>query len=97
MASSKIRQSAKGEECQVRLEMICNFNPETVVFAHLGGGGMGMKRRESFGAYCCSSCHDAVDFRAKTGKTKDELLIAHYEGVFRTQEILLEKGLLLEV
>jgi len=34
---SKIRASAKGEDCQVRVEGVCNFNPETTILAHLGG------------------------------------------------------------
>ena len=91
---SKIRKSAKGEECQVRLSGICNFNPETVVFAHLGGGGMGGKMPDIFGAYCCSSCHDAVDYRVKVGLTKKELALDFYHGMVRTQLILIDKGLL---
>ena len=90
---SKIRKSAKGEECQVRIEGVCNFNPETTVFAHLGGGGMGMKHKEIFGAYCCSSCHDEIDRRTSNLDVK-WAKIYHYQGIFRTQEILLEKGLI---
>jgi hypothetical protein len=94
--STKITKSAEGEECQVRIPGVCNFNSYTTIFAHLNGGGMGMKRKSIFGAYCCSSCHDAVDFRVKVPVSRNELIIAHYEGVIRTQEILLGKGLILE-
>ena len=66
MKSSKIRQSAKGEDCQVRIYGACNGNPETTVFAHLGGGGMGMKSNDIHGAYCCSGCLDVVDGRVKS-------------------------------
>lgn len=93
--NKKITDSARGEECQVRLEGICNFNPETTVFAHIGGGGMGYKSNDIHGAYCCSSCHSALDGHASTiGFWPYELKLAHYEGIVRTQLILLEKGLI---
>ena len=96
--NKKITDSARGEECQVRLEGVCNFNPETTIFAHIGGGGMGYKANDIHGSYCCSSCHDAVDRRLSTtaarSYTINELKLAHYEGMVRTQLILLEKGLL---
>ena len=61
---SKITKSARGEECQVRIPGVCNHNPETTIFAHLRGGGMGKKQPDSEGAYCCSDCHDLYDGRA---------------------------------
>jgi len=42
--ADKYTESARGQECQVRIPGICSHDPETVVFAHLNGGGMGMKR-----------------------------------------------------
>jgi hypothetical protein len=92
---SKLRKSARGRECQVRIPGVCNGNPETVVLAHLGGGGMGMKRHDIHGAYCCSSCHDAVDGRMNTGlDQRDRLDLWHMQGVIRTQEIMLREGLI---
>ena len=91
---SKIRESAEGEECQVRLVGICNGNPKTTVFAHLGGGGMGAKMQDLFGAYCCSSCHDVVDNRAKAGQSRASIALDFFDGMVRTQEILLDKGLI---
>jgi len=92
---SKITESARGEQCQVRIPTICNHNPETVVFAHLGGGGMGMKQRDSEGAYCCSACHDVIDRRVKFHWPVLEIILAHHEGAMRTRKILIEKGLLI--
>ncbi len=45
VVSKKVRESARGQDCTVRLIGICNFNPETTVLAHLpcGQKGMGMK------------------------------------------------------
>jgi len=86
------RKEAKGRECQVRIPSACNFNPETTVLAHLNGGGMGMKRNDLHGAWCCSSCHDAVDGRIKTDFNQDEIIIMHLQGVIRTQEMLIKEG-----
>jgi hypothetical protein len=92
---SKITESARGEMCQVRIPGVCNHNPETVVFAHIGGGGMGIKQPDTEGAYCCSACHDAVDFRVPTPLwTAKEIRFAHHEGAMRTRKILLDKGLI---
>ena len=97
---SKIRRSAKGEQCTVRLPFICTHNPETVVLAHGNGSaydkGMGAKSRDWQAAYCCAACHDVVDRRRKPpeGWTHDDVKLAFAEGVMRTQQILERKGLL---
>ncbi len=93
---SKITESARNEECQIRLPNICNFNPETTVFCHIGGGGMARKASDIHGAYGCSSCHDAVDGRFKLGEALPchEVKLYFYDAVIRTQLILLEKGLI---
>lgn len=95
---SKITDSARGEECTVRL-IGCNRNPETTVFAHLSGirfgHGVGKKVSNLHGAYCCSSCHDLLDGRVKNNYyTKDELKLAHLEAVIETQIKLIDKGLI---
>lgn len=94
MKQSKITKSARGEDCQVRIPNICNFDSSTTVFAHLSGGGIGIKVNDIHGAYCCSSCHDYIDGRTKTKHDKKEIKLWHLEGVIRTQNILLKKFLL---
>lgn len=92
---ANLRKEAKVRECQVRIVGVCNGNPETVVLAHYrmcGLNGVGMKPNDIFGAWACSSCHDAVDGRVKTEYPRDELRLAHAEGVFRTQQILKNEG-----
>ena len=94
---SKYTQSARGRECTVRIPGICNHNPETVVFAHLNGAGMGRKFPDVIGAYCCSACHSAVDGRLSASQipiSRNELRIAHYEGMVRTQLIMIDEGIL---
>lgn len=91
---TKITKSARGEECQVRLPGICNFNTETTIFAHIGkDGGMGSKVNDIHGAYCCSACHDEIDRRTRLmDATEAELYSWH--GVQRTQNILVAKNLI---
>jgi len=75
----------------VRLPGICNFNPETTVLAHLNGGGMGTKKNDLFGAFCCSSCHDECDRRTMI-MDKDYVELAFRQGVERTQLYWLQIG-----
>jgi len=95
---SKIRESARGKDCEVRLEGVCNGNPETTVLAHRNGGGMGKKRIDTEAAYCCSACHSAVDRLPSLNHVvafEDALkIIKFYEGIFRTQKMMLEQGLI---
>jgi len=91
---TKITRSAKGEECQIRIPEICNFNPETTVLCHLNGGGGGMKNPDWMASYGCSDCHDVVDGRRILTTNTDLILCYFYEGVMRTQKILIEKGLI---
>lgn len=91
---SKITQSARGEMCAIRIPRVCNFNPETTVLAHINGAGMGLKAHDIHGAYACSACHDAIDSRIKTEYDRDDLLLMHLQGVMRTQQALINKGLI---
>lgn len=97
---SKIRKSAQGENCTVRLPNVCNGNPETTVLAHINGvrfgHGVGRKVSDLHGAYCCSNCHDALDGRTHTNFDKDFLKLAHLEAVIETQIKLIKKGLINE-
>ena len=91
---SAITKSARGEECQIRIPGHCNFNPDTVVFCHFGGGGMAYKANDIHGAYGCSTCRDIIDKRKYTNIPNDTLLIWFYEAIIRTQAILIKKGLI---
>lgn len=92
---SKLRKSAKGMPCFVRIPNICNFNSETVVLAHLRGKntGIGLKRNDLQGAFCCYACHQVVD-GAKSPYSKDLIELWHRQGVERTQEYWLSIGLI---
>ena len=94
---NKLTKHAKGEDCSIRLPMVCNFNPETTVPCHMPGVrfGHGVARKTDFFAFGCSSCHDVVDGRAKAPHlTAEQIRISHLEGVLETQMKLKAKGLL---
>ena len=91
---SKITKSAENEECQIRLDGVCNFDSSTTVFCHIGGAGMAQKMPDTEGAYGCSACHDAVDFRTQTKFTRAYIRLYHHEGAMRTRKILIDKGLI---
>jgi hypothetical protein len=81
-----LRKEAKGRGCMVRIFGICNHNSETVVLA--------MKSPDLIGAWACSACHDELDGRTrKSGLTRDELRLAHYDGMARTIMQLHKEGL----
>ena len=96
----KIRQSARGEDCDVRIAGVCNFDPATTVWSHYpglaGGRGMGLKSLDACGVYCCSACHDLADDRAPAphGMTRQDVMLAWHEGHLRSLIKLHSKGLL---
>lgn len=91
-----LRKLAKGRECQVRLNGICNHNPETTVLAHYrmaGTCGTGIKPDDMQGAWACSSCHDETDRRTRI-LDNEFVRLCHLEGVMRTQAILRKEGVI---
>lgn len=98
LISKKIRNSARGQQCQVRIPGVCNRNPETVVLAHVGkGSGMGQKCDDIHATYACSACHDVIDNRTTLGDPRYNRIYARiyaYKGMIRTQKLLLEQELI---
>lgn len=89
-----LRRLARGQACLVRIPGHCNRNRSTTVLAHYrlaGYSGIGTKPDDfSWGAWCCSSCHDVVDGRVKTEHDRCTIRLMHAEGVLRTQARLVE-------
>jgi hypothetical protein len=93
--SKKLRNSARGQDCLVRIPGICNFNPETTILAHVGSGaGMGQKTDDIEATFCCSACHAAIDGQTKTEWTNDDLRLMAKEGAERTRKYWLQVGLI---
>ena len=97
---SKIRNSARGEQCTMNLHWIHFHNPETVVYAHsnklIHGKGMGKKAGDQYGAYLCYRCHAIYDGHEKRPDyiSKEFVDERFEEAMAKTQLILKEKGLL---
>jgi hypothetical protein len=91
----KYTKSAQGQECQIR-SPFCNHNPETVVFCHLNGAGIGEKMQNIHGAYGCSKCHDFVDNRicSVSAFNHHQRHYYHLEGTIKTQELMIRNGVL---
>ena len=93
--SKKIRESARGESCSLRFYQVCNDNPETTIFAHVGSaGGMGLKCGDNFGVYACSSCHDLIDGRIKSPTGDYDFSADVLRALEETQQKLIDKGLM---
>ena len=96
---SKITESARGEECEIRLPGVCTFNPEQTVWAHANGlssgKGGGLKSPDPLGTYACYSCHMVVDGHLPTpkGMTRADVMLAFHEAHQRSFIKLIEKGL----
>lgn len=61
--SQKLRNSAKGQECQAIIPSVCSYDPATVVLAHVDdasvtGKGISLKGDDMLAAMCCFQCHD---------------------------------------
>lgn len=69
----KWTQAAKDQPCSMKIPGVCNRNPETTVFAHNNGGGMGTKVDDWNGADMCSACHDVFDGKVKSSFSKLDL------------------------
>ena len=93
--TSKITESARGMPCQVRLNG-CMPDNETVVYAHLNGGGMGTKQSDLHGMYACLNCHYIIDGRRQLDPPIESEWLEHQilRAVIHTQKILLRKRLI---
>ena len=91
----KYNKSAKGKPCQMRLEG-CMPDNETVVFAHLGGAGMGIKALPIHGAYLCYNCHDIIDGRKQADPPyeKEFLELEMLRAVINTQRLMIKTGII---
>lgn len=99
--SQKLRDSARGQECTLRLPGICQGGTETTVLAHMpsmiGLKGFGMKVPDYWAARACFACHEFVG-RRPTLRTADrsdvELLEYWIAALELTWQRWFEQGLL---
>ena len=69
---------------------------ETVVFAHLNGGGMGLKALPIHGAYLCLNCHDIYDGRKTVDPPieKKDLELDMLRAIINTQRLMVKTGII---
>jgi hypothetical protein len=97
--STKLRQSANGEDCTVRLPG-CPCDPAKTIWSHYrgsaGGKGGAIKSTDVAGAYACTYCDAVYDGQTPrpAGMTKDDVDLAWHEGHIRSLVRLGQKGLL---
>lgn len=78
----RIRESARGKDCQVRYVGICTHDPAHTIWSHArwgaqlgeGGRGMGTKADDLAGAYACGACDAAFDQMMNAGDYTREAL-----------------------
>ena len=61
--SNAIRDSARGQDCCLRIPGVCLLDPATVVLCHLPGHIPGAKGDDTHGVCGCRACHDRTDGR----------------------------------
>jgi len=88
IVSKKIRESARNEDCTLRVSSHCQ-DGESVVFCHLNSNykGTGIKSPDLFGVYGCYRCHAELD--SGIVDAEDQL-----RALMETQMKLFEKGLI---
>lgn len=92
---NKYTRSARGQSCQVRVPGVCNHDPQTVVFAHLNGGGWGAKQYDIHGCYACDRCHFWLDGGYVQTHTRQDRDLTHLEAMVKTQQIMIKEGTLI--
>lgn len=96
---SRITESARGEDCQVRYIGICTHDPATTIWSHCrhgaAGKGKGIKAIDLAGAYACTACDAAYDqMQGASHMTRTELDFDWFMGHMRSLVILRDKGLI---
>lgn len=96
---SRIRKSAQGEDCLVRIIGVCSFDPAKTIWSHApfasGGKGRSLKAHDLCGAYCCTACDAVLDRQAPLppGQTREQIELDWFHGHLRSLVRLAEKGL----
>jgi predicted amidohydrolase YtcJ len=98
-ADHKIRDSARGEACTVRIVGACTHDPAYTIWSHAplqaAGKGRGWKSIDLAGAYCCTACDAVIDGQRAMppGATRDSVMLDWFMGHMRSLVILKQKGL----
>ena len=91
---SKLRKSAKGQDCTLNIAGVCNYDPKTVVLAHLPSefGGMGKKSPDFCACFACSDCHDVIDGRVHSCTMVEDKEWYMRRAMVRTWKAWIDEG-----
>lgn len=98
--SQAIRDSARGEECQVRIVGACTHDNTMTIWSHAplqaAGKGGQIKSLDLCGAYACTACDAVVDGQKPMppGASRTSIMNDWFMGHMRSLVILRQKGLL---
>lgn len=97
---TRITESARGEDCQVRYIGVCTFDSSKTIWSHCrhgaAGRGKSIKAMDLAGAYACTACDALYDGQIPrpTGMTREQLDLDWFHGHMRSLVILKQKGLI---
>jgi hypothetical protein len=91
---SKLRKSARGRNCEIRIPGYCCGDPETVVLCHIPSGSLSHKSPDCHAGFGCFVCHGVIDGRVPSRYDAQTLRLYLLEAVIRTQAIWLKEGLI---
>jgi hypothetical protein len=93
--SKKLRDSARGQPCCLRIPGHCTGDPATTVLCHLphGGRGTGHKASDDHAVYGCTDCHAALDGRALVRASQAEMYECMVRALAETRAIQRSEGL----
>lgn len=98
--NQKIRDSARDEDCLVRIPGVCRCDPAMTIWSHYRGGAGGkggaLKADDLCGAYACTGCDAAYDGQCPPpiGMTYADVVAAWHEGHIRSIVRLHAKGVI---
>lgn len=92
--STKLRNSARGQECCFNIPNVCTGGIETTVLCHAPSEakGIGNKSPDFWGAVGCHACHDALD-QHRLPKAEEQFY--WLRGIFRTWQRWIASGLII--
>jgi len=89
----KLLNTAKGQDCTLRLDTGLGCPSETVVWAHSDesqhGKGSRIKSHDCFGAWACANCHVALP-----NYKRDERVELFYQAMIATRKILINDDII---
>lgn len=93
IVSPKLQRSARGQDCTMQVAGICNYNPDTVVLAHVQveGGKMGGKTHDISACFACADCHAWLD---QYHGTEEDRLFYTRRAMVRTWGVWIDMGLI---